>query len=111
MKWTVFAALLLLAVGGGVEAQSDQELIDKILLAAPQRIRADAAVVGWNADGSRVTLRPGTNGVFCWDQSDEPRRRASASRCTSERNLAAGGAEPGLDHVRQESGGSPGDDG
>ena len=87
MKWTVFAALLLLAVGGGVEAQSDQELIDKILLAAPQRIRADAAVVGWNADGSRVTLRPGTNGVFCWDQSDEPRRRASASRCTSERNL------------------------
>ena len=87
MKRTVFVAVLLLAAGGGVEAQSDQELIDKILLAAPQRIRADAAVVGWNADGSRVTLRAGTNGLVCWDQSDEPRKRAYASRCTSEGNL------------------------
>ena len=57
MKWTVFVAVLLLAAAVGAEAQSDQELVDRILLAAPQRIRADAAVVGWNADGSRVTLR------------------------------------------------------
>ena len=87
MKRTVFIAVLLLAAGAGAEAQSDQELIDKILLAAPQRIRTDAAVVGWNADGSRATLRPGTNGIVCWDQSDEPRKRAYASRCTSEGNL------------------------
>ena len=87
MKRIVFLAVVLLAAGSGVEAQSDQELIDRILLAAPQRILDDAAVVGWNADGSRVTLRAGTNGVFCWDQSDEPRRRAFASRCTSEGNL------------------------
>lgn len=84
-RFMLFAVLL--AAGGGMEAQSDQELIDKILLAAPQRIRADAAVVGWNADGSRVTLREGTNGVVCWDQSDEPRKRAFASRCSSEGNL------------------------
>ena len=87
MKQTVSCAVLLLAMGGGAEAQGDLALIDKILLAAPQRIRADAAVVGWNADGTRVTLLEGTNGVVCWDQSDEPRKRTYASRCTSEGNL------------------------
>ncbi len=78
---------LLVAAAGSVHAQTNQELIDKILLAAPPRLRADATVVGWRDDGSRVTLRGGTNGIVCWDQSDEPRKRTYASRCTSEGNL------------------------
>ena len=86
MKRTMLVVLLL-AAGGGAEGQSSQELIDRILLAAPQRIRADAAVVGWNADGWRVILREGSNGIVCWDQSDEPRKRTYSSRCTSEGNL------------------------
>lgn len=86
-KIGVFAGLLF-AAAVNVHAQTDQELIDRILLAAPPRLRADATVVGWRADGSRMTLRNGTNGLVCWDQSDEPRKRTYASRCTSEGNLA-----------------------
>ena len=86
LRYGVFVGLFLAAAVNG-HAQTDQELIDKILLAAPPRLQADATVVGWRDDGSRVTLRSGTNGVVCWDQSDEPRKRAYASRCTSEGNL------------------------
>tara|TARA_B100001123_G_scaffold442143_1_gene585038 strand:- start:5823 stop:6377 length:555 start_codon:yes stop_codon:yes gene_type:complete len=68
-------------------AQSDEELINKILMAAPERLRADAAVIGWQDDGTRMTIRSGSNGVVCWDQSDEPRKRTYSSRCTSEANL------------------------
>ena len=86
LRNTIFAGLFLAAAVNGY-AQTDQQLIDKILLAAPPRLQADATVVGWRDDGSRVTLRAGTNGLVCWDQSDEPRKRAYASRCTSEGNL------------------------
>ena len=68
-------------------AQADEETINRILMAAPERLRADVAVIGWRDDGARVTIRSGSNGVVCWDQSDEPRKRTYASRCTSEANL------------------------
>jgi len=76
-----------LVLGLGASAQTTEELVDRILLAAPSRLRADTTVIGWREDGSRVTLRSGTNGLVCWDQSDEPRKRTYASRCTSEANL------------------------
>ena len=57
------------------------------MLAAPPRLREEATVVGWSSDGTRVVHRAGSNGVVCWDQSDEPRKRGVASRCTSEGNL------------------------
>ena len=68
-------------------AQSNEQLIAKILMAAPERLRAEAAVIGWQDDGTRMTIRRGSHGVVWWDQSDEPRKRTYASRCTSEANL------------------------
>ena len=52
-------------------AQSNEQLIAKILMAAPERLRADAAVIGWQDDGTRMTIRSSSNGVVCWDQSDD----------------------------------------
>lgn len=86
LKYAVLTVLLCVAAVD-LGAQTDQALIERILLAAPARLRADATVVAWRDDGSRVTLRGGTNGLVCWDQSDEPRKRTYASRCTSEGNL------------------------
>ena len=83
----LFVMFCLFAISSGTSAQTTEELVDRVLLAAPSRLRADATVIGWREDGSRVTLRSVTNGVVCWDQSDEPRKRTYASRCTSEANL------------------------
>jgi hypothetical protein len=80
----MFAACL---TGSRVHAQTDQEIIDRAVLAAPMNARNAAMVVKWNADGTRVVLRPGTNGVVCWDQSIWPGQRPFSSHCTTEGNL------------------------
>jgi Ni/Co efflux regulator RcnB len=69
------------------QAQTDPEIIERAVLAAPGNARANATVVKWAADGSRVVLRQGTNGVVCWDQSSWPGQRPFNVRCTSEANL------------------------
>jgi len=74
-------------VAPAVYAQTDQELIDRAVLAAPANARAAAMVVKWAADGSRVVVRPGTNGVVCWDQAVWPGQRAFSVHCTSVANL------------------------
>lgn len=84
---TLLLVGLFLSSAMEVQAQTDQELVDRVLLASPARLRDDATVVGWRDDGSRVTLKAGSNGLVCWDQSGEPRKRTYASRCTSEANL------------------------
>ena len=38
------------------------------------------------ADGTHTVLREGSNGLICWDRSDEPTRSFSV-QCTSEENL------------------------
>lgn len=70
-----------------VYAQTDQEIIDRAVLAAPANARAAAMVVKWAADGTRVVLRPGTNGVVCWDQAAWPGQRPFSVHCTSAANL------------------------
>ena len=70
-----------------VRAQTDQEMIDRSVLAAPANARNAAMVVKWAADGKRVVLRPGTNGLVCWDQSVWPGQRPFSAHCTSEKNL------------------------
>ena len=44
-------------------------------------------VIRLAADGSHGVLRDGTNGLVCWDRSDEPGRSFSV-QCTSQENLA-----------------------
>jgi hypothetical protein len=82
--------LLLLGVMVGmgawaatVTAQTDQEVISRSVAAAPANARDAAMVVKWAADGTRVVVRPGTNGLVCWDQSVWPGQRPFSAHCTS----------------------------
>jgi len=70
-----------------VFAQTDQETIDRAVLAGPANARAAAMVVKWAADGTRVVVRPGTNGVVCWDQAVWPGQRPFSAHCTAVGNL------------------------
>ena len=70
-----------------VHAQTDQEIIDRAVLAAPANARNAAMVVKWAADGTRVVVRPGTNGVVCWDQAVWPGQRPFSVHCTAVANL------------------------
>lgn len=68
-------------------AQSVEDAIATALLAAPSGLRADAMVIRLDAAGEQTVLRDGSNGLVCWDRSDEPGREFSA-QCTSVENLA-----------------------
>ena len=70
-------------VASAAHAQTDQEIIDRAVLAAPANARNAAMVVKWAADGTRVVVRPGTNGLVCWDQSVWPGQRPFSAHCTS----------------------------
>ena len=76
---TLMGVVALCAFAPVVHAQgTDQEMINRAVLAAP---------VKWGADGTRVVLRPGTNGVVCWDQAVWPGQRPFSVHCTSVGNL------------------------
>jgi len=96
MKRVMFVAMAACLMASVAQAQApppappaptDQEMIDRSVLAAPANARAMAMVVKWAADGSRVVLRPGTNGLVCWDQSVWPHQRPFSAHCTSVANL------------------------
>lgn len=72
---------------GTAEAQNNAAAIEKALAAAPERARADATVIRWNADHSYETLKEGTNGMVCYDRSNEARRAPFDVQCTSMGNL------------------------
>jgi hypothetical protein len=78
------AAAVALSAPTGVAAQS---AVDHALAAAPERARADASVVQWNADFTYETLKEGSGPLVCYDRSDEPGRAAFAVQCTSKANL------------------------
>ena len=87
MKRMMLAAMMVALTGSSSYAQTDQEMIDRAVLAAPANARAAAAVVKWDADGKRIEIRPGTNGMVCWDQSVWPGNRPFSAHCTSVGNL------------------------
>ncbi len=68
-------------------AQSGDDEIARAVLAAPAAMAADAMVVHFAADGSHEVLREGSNGLVCYDRSNEP-GRDFAVQCTSVENLA-----------------------
>jgi hypothetical protein len=78
------AAAIALSAPTGVAAQS---AVDRALAAAPERARADASVIQWNADFTYETLKEGSGPLVCYDRSDEPGRAAFAVQCTSKANL------------------------
>jgi hypothetical protein len=86
-RLTLVGVVAVCLVAPAAYAQTDQEIIDRAVLAAPANARAAAMVVKWAADGSRVVVRPGTNGVVCWDQSVWPGQRPFSVHCTAVGNL------------------------
>lgn len=76
--------------GGSATGQATvDEQIERALMAAPERMRDGAAVIGFDESGSSVVLREGSNGLMCWDSSDEPGQQGRFSaQCTSENNRA-----------------------
>ena len=76
-----------LAFSSTVYAQTDAELIEQALTAAPARARADASVVKWAADHTYTTIRQGTNKIVCYSRADERNRPPFAVQCTSLANL------------------------
>jgi hypothetical protein len=57
--------LLLLSLSVHAETPSPDIQISQAILAAPADLRADAAVLGYNAEGKLVELRAGKNELIC----------------------------------------------
>ena len=66
--------------------QSTEDAVAGALLAAPPAMQGEAMAIRLEADGDHEVLRDGTNGLVCWDRSDEPQRSFSV-QCTSVENL------------------------
>jgi len=87
MKRTLSIFLVASAVSAGAFAQSSPE-IDKAVMAAPARMKADAMVVKWKSDFTYDTLRPGKNNLVCFDKSGLPGQQPAFSvECTNKGNL------------------------
>ena len=78
---------VLLAMSASSVAQTADDQIARAVLAAPAAMAGDAMVVLFAVDGSHQVLREGSNGLVCYDRSDEPGRKF-AVQCTSVENLA-----------------------
>ena len=88
MRRSALGLAACLAMASSAYAQTDQEIIDKVVLAAPANARADATVVKWGADGKRVVVRQGKNGLACWDQAAWGHSRTPFNvHCTAEAGL------------------------
>ncbi|MBM63721.1 MAG: hypothetical protein CL484_12315 [Acidobacteria bacterium] len=83
----ILGLLVLLTAPASGAAQNTTDAIAKALLAAPAALQAEAMVIRLAANGTHTVLREGSNGLVCWDRSDEPSRSFSV-QCTSEENLA-----------------------
>lgn len=68
-------------------AQTDAELIEQSLAAAPRRGRDDASVVKWADDHTYTTIKEGTNKIVCYSRADQRGRPPFAVQCTSLANL------------------------
>jgi hypothetical protein len=86
-RLTLMGVVAACLVAPAAYAQTDQEIIDRAVLAAPANARNAAMVVKWSADGKRIVLREGTNGVVCWDQAAWPNQRPFSAHCTAVGNL------------------------
>ncbi len=84
----LFVLAALLAAPALAAAQSsDEELIARATMAAPQRVRAAAGVVRWDANDNRIVVKASENGLVCWDRSDVPGTAPFAMQCSAEGNL------------------------
>lgn len=86
MKLTLLLSLTLLSLNAF--AQTIPPAADQIaatVQAAPEEMRADAAVLGYNAEGKLVELRKGTNELVCL--ADDPKDAARFSAACYHKDL------------------------
>jgi hypothetical protein len=67
---------------GAVQAE-----VNRITLAAPASLAAEATVIQWKPDFTYATLRKGKNRLVCYDLADRPGHPAFSSECTTTGNL------------------------
>jgi len=85
LRRTILLACGTLLLTSGAYAQS---AVDTAVLAAPERLRADAMVIEWNpADWSYQTLREGSNQVVCFHKSGLPGQLPFSVECTHTGNI------------------------
>ena len=87
MKSMLLLVLSIVTVSPNVYAQSDAELIDQAVAAAPGRYREDATVVKWSTDHTYTTIKEGTNQIVCYSRADQRDRPPFAVQCTVKANL------------------------
>ena len=87
MKRMFIFVLSVFAIAPNAYAQSDAELIEQALAAAPRRASDNASVVKWSADHTYNTIKEGTNQVVCYSRADQRDRPPFAVQCTSLANL------------------------
>ena len=87
MKGVLLLVSVVLVVVAMPQAQSVADEIARAVLAAPAAMAEGASVVRFAADGSHTVLRAGSNGLVCYDRSNEP-GRSFAVQCTSEEHMA-----------------------
>lgn len=80
--FTALLALSTLAAPVAAQVPSADVLIAGAVQAAPPADRVDATVLGFRADGSLVTLRPGSNQLICL--ADDPSRDDWSTACYHE---------------------------
>jgi hypothetical protein len=73
------AALLAAEPAVSATIPPAQEQIAAAILAAPEKRRAEAAVLGYDAEGKLVTLREGKNDLICL--ADDPKADAFSVAC------------------------------
>ena len=76
-----------LAFSSNVHAQTDAQLIEQSLAAAPRRARDNTSVVKWAADHTYTMIKEGTNKVVYYSRADQRDRPPFAVQCTSLENL------------------------
>jgi hypothetical protein len=87
MKRFLLALMGVLAASSGIEAQSNDQMVQRALAPLSGRAAEGATVVRWNDDHSHTTLKEGSNGYVCYDRSSDPGRPAFAVQCTNLGNL------------------------
>ena len=87
MRRVFLLGLVVTALPSALDAQSVDEQIARAVMAAPANLQADAAVITFDESGEIVVVREGSNGLMCWDSSNEPGRQGMFNaQCTSELN-------------------------
>ncbi|RMG56631.1 MAG: hypothetical protein D6722_26225 [Bacteroidetes bacterium] len=79
---TFLSLLACLLAGSGLQAQdipSAEDQIAAAVMAAPEDMREGATVLGFDADGTLVTLREGDNNLICL--ADDPAKAGFSCAC------------------------------